>query len=73
MSNPITTLPEEGVFVSVTDNGTTVTAAYWNGHWRDVLADGGWLDFSESATWDEIGAAPVKKGKASPAPATEQP
>ena len=77
MSNPISVLPPEGVFVTVTDNGVAVRATFWNGQWRELLADGGWLAFSEAATWVEevvvpavpVQPAPVVEPVVEPAPA----
>lgn len=67
MSNPISQTPDEGDFVYVTDNGTETYAAFWCGHWREQLVDGGWLEFSDDATWDwatASSAKPPKKAKA---------
>lgn len=73
MANPITELPPEGEFVYVTDNGTEIYAAFWAGHWRETLTDGGWLEFSDAATWDTVsGAAPKPAKKAKPALATAE-
>ena len=69
MSNPISVLPPEGVFVSVTANDLVVRAAFWNGHWRDVLADGGWMVFPAGATWEHEIPAPVNS---QPAPVATQ-
>ena len=69
MSNPISVLPPEGVFVTVTDNGVAVRATFWNGQWRELLADGGWLVFSEAATWAEEVVAPT--APVQPAPVVE--
>jgi len=64
MSNPISALPPDGQFVYVTDNGLTQQAARWQGQWRQTLTDGGWLVFSDTATWDTV--SPVVTKPASP-------
>lgn len=66
MSNPIAELPPQGDFVYVTDFGITVYAAFWNGHWRDTLADGGWLEFSDAATWSTTAVKPASVAKPKP-------
>ena len=57
MSNPITTLPPEGQPVVVADGGAVIPVVYWCGKWRDGCTDGGWYEFSSTATWDLPGAA----------------
>ena len=71
MSTSISVLPEEGKFVHVTDGEVTVYAAWHTGHWRDVLADGGWLEFSDAATWSN--EPPVATAVVEPEPAPVAP
>lgn len=69
MSNPISNPPESGTEVVVTDGAYSQTVTWFDGHWRDGSVDGGWYEFSDSATWDLPGVATPKPTSApKPAP-----